>query len=73
MTGEIVINGKKQPHAAANVAELLQQQGKAQRFDPQRRGVAVALNGTLVPRAAWAATPLNPGDRVEIVRAAAGG
>ncbi len=37
------------------------------------RGVAVAVNGTVVPRSQWAATALAPGDRVEIVTAAAGG
>ncbi|MGC8463952.1 MAG: sulfur carrier protein ThiS [Acidimicrobiales bacterium] len=40
---------------------------------PSRRGVAVAVNGTVVPRSQWDATVLNPGDRVEIVTAAAGG
>jgi sulfur carrier protein len=37
------------------------------------RGVAVAVNGTVVPRSSWATTVLAPGDRVEIVTAAAGG
>ncbi len=37
------------------------------------RGIAVALNGDVVPRARWEATRLSPGDRVEIVTAAAGG
>lgn len=37
------------------------------------RGVAVAVNGTVVPRSLWAGTVLAPGDRVEIVTAAAGG
>ena len=37
------------------------------------RGIAVALNGEVVPRTRWEATPLSPGDRVEIVTAAAGG
>ena len=40
---------------------------------PSQRGVAVAVNGTVVPRSRWDATVLNPGDRVEIVTAAAGG
>ncbi|HEV3282259.1 MAG TPA: sulfur carrier protein ThiS [Acidimicrobiales bacterium] len=37
------------------------------------RGVAVALNGEVVPRSRWELTRLSPGDRVEIVTAAAGG
>ena len=41
--------------------------------DTGQRGIAVALNGAVVPRAAWPATRLNPGDSVEIVRARQGG
>lgn len=36
-------------------------------------GVAVALNGEVVPRAAWSGTPLRDGDRVEVLTAAQGG
>ncbi len=38
-----------------------------------QRGIAVALNGAVVPRAAWPQTALKPGDSVEIVRARQGG
>lgn len=41
--------------------------------DPSRTGVAVAVNDRVVPRAAWAATRLAPGDRVEVLQAVAGG
>jgi len=37
------------------------------------RGVAVAIDGQVVPRSAWATTTLSSGARVEIVSAAAGG
>ncbi|MDP9396397.1 MAG: sulfur carrier protein ThiS [Actinomycetota bacterium] len=37
------------------------------------RGVAVALNGEVVPRSAWDATPLAPGDAMELLTATAGG
>ncbi len=37
------------------------------------RGIAVALNGEVVPRSAWDATHLRPGDRVEVLTAAQGG
>jgi sulfur carrier protein len=37
------------------------------------RGVAVALNGEVVPRSTWEATAVGTGDDVEIVTAAAGG
>ena len=36
-------------------------------------GVAAAVNGEIVPRGAWAATPLRDGDQVEIVTAVQGG
>ena len=38
-----------------------------------RRGVAVAVNGEVVPRSTWAATPLADGDLVEVLTAAQGG
>jgi sulfur carrier protein len=37
------------------------------------RGVAVAVNGTVVPRSTWDAVPLAEGDRVEVLTAAQGG
>ena len=37
------------------------------------RGYAIALNGAVVRRDAWARTPINEGDRIEIVRAVQGG
>ncbi|MEV4629059.1 sulfur carrier protein ThiS [Micromonospora sp. NPDC049523] len=39
----------------------------------QTRGVAVAVNGEVVPRAGWPAAVLNSGDRVEVLTAAQGG
>jgi sulfur carrier protein len=36
-------------------------------------GVAVAINGDVVPRSQWAATTLRPDDRVEVLTAAQGG
>ena len=37
------------------------------------RGVAVGINGKMVPRTEWAATPLVEGLRLLVIRAAAGG
>jgi sulfur carrier protein len=37
------------------------------------KGVAVAVNGEVVPRSAWEDTVLADGDRVEILTAAQGG
>jgi sulfur carrier protein len=67
--GEVNINGENEPLAAATLEALLAEKA----VDTGQRGIAVALNGAVVPRAAWAATALRPGDRVEIVRARQGG
>lgn len=40
---------------------------------PSRRGVAVAVNGAVVPRTGWGETALTDGDRVEVLTAAQGG
>ena len=37
------------------------------------RGLAVAVNDTVVPRAEWAAHPLQPNDRLTLIRATQGG
>jgi len=65
----IQVNGKSEPLAAATLEALLAEK----EVDTGRRGIAVALNGAVVPRAAWADTALQPGDNVEIVRARQGG
>ncbi|GIE96087.1 sulfur carrier protein ThiS [Paractinoplanes rishiriensis] len=44
-----------------------------ERVTEARRGVAVAVNGTVVPRSTWATVPLTDGDRVEVLTAAQGG
>jgi sulfur carrier protein len=38
-----------------------------------RRGMAVAVDAEVVPRGAWATTPVSDGARVEIVTAVQGG
>jgi sulfur carrier protein len=65
----ICVNGTSEAYSAATLAALLAEKA----VDTDQRGIAVALNGAVVPRAAWAATPLRPGDSVEIVRARQGG
>ena len=66
---QIRINGETEPLAAATLERLLEEKA----VDTGQRGIAVALNGAVVPRAAWCDTMLKPGDRVEIVRARQGG
>lgn len=65
----IRVNGEEETLAVATLSALLQDKA----IDPSQRGIAVALNGVVVPRAAWPATSLRPGDRVEIVCARQGG
>jgi sulfur carrier protein len=65
----ITINGEREPLLAATLAALLAEKA----VDTEQKGIAVALNGAVVPRAAWPQTPLKAGDRVEIVRARQGG
>ena len=36
-------------------------------------GIAVAVNGHVIPQNQWTATPLHEGDSVEILQAVAGG
>jgi sulfur carrier protein len=65
----IRVNGETEPLVAATIETLLAEKA----VDTAQRGIAVALNGTVVPRAAWRDTALKPGDSVEIVRARQGG
>jgi sulfur carrier protein len=65
----IHVNGAEEKLVAATIADLLIERELA----PDMRGIAVACNGRVVPRAAWAATLLCPGDAVEIVLAKQGG
>jgi sulfur carrier protein len=65
----ISVNGESEPFAATTLEALLAEKA----VDTGQRGIAVALNGAVVPRAAWPATALHPGDSVEIVRARQGG
>ncbi len=65
----IRVNGESEPLVAATIEVLLAEKA----VDTGQRGIAVALNGAVVPRSAWRNTPLKPGDSIEIVRARQGG
>jgi sulfur carrier protein len=64
----LVINAREQTFEnVLNLAHLIEQLGmKSDR-------VAVELNREIVPRAQWAETKLNEGDRLEIVHFVGGG
>ena len=68
-TTTIRVNGAAEESAARTIRALLDDKG----IDAEGRGVAVALNGLVVPRSAWAVTALGPDDTVEIVQAKQGG
>lgn len=53
--------------AETTLAELLEAQGIA------ADGTAVAVNNRVVPRAAWAATPLTEEAKITVIRAVCGG
>ncbi|MGC4794838.1 sulfur carrier protein ThiS [Micromonospora saelicesensis] len=65
---ELTVNGAGRSVAVgASVADLVRD------IVAQPRGVAVAVNGEVVPRTGWPARALRDGDRVEVLTAAQGG
>ena len=66
---EVEVNGICRPLAAPVLAPLLAALG----YLPERPGLAVAVNGQVVPRRAWATHPIAAGDRIEVVGAVQGG
>lgn len=54
--------------AAATLADLAHHLGLA-----ARRGIAVAVNDAVIPRAAWPAHALADGDRILVIQATQGG
>ncbi|HYC05158.1 MAG TPA: sulfur carrier protein ThiS [Azospirillaceae bacterium] len=72
MTGDarmMKVNGKPRDRAAGPLLALLAEEGVA----PDARGVAVAVNGAVVPRARWGGHALAEGDEIEIVKVLQGG
>jgi sulfur carrier protein len=65
----IQVNGKDESLTGSTIVALLEDR----EIGANARGIAVALNGAVVPRAAWRLTMLSAGDRVEIVRVLQGG
>jgi sulfur carrier protein len=64
----LTINGRPQSRpGSCSVATLVAEITEAS------RGVAVAVNGTVVPRSTWPAVDLADGDQVEVLTAAQGG
>ncbi|PTL58987.1 sulfur carrier protein ThiS [Paraconexibacter algicola] len=68
----ITVNGQDAPdlEPGLTVADLVR---RVAGVDPDGRGVAVALDATVVPRGAWTTTTVPDGTRVEVVGAVQGG
>lgn len=65
----IRVNGETRTEMPASLLDLLGQEGVAEK----KRGIAVAVNGAVVPRGRWAAVRLVAGDDIEIVKVLQGG
>ena len=72
----VILNGERlqvPPQATVmNVLELMARDG-GQPYPANGRGVAVAVEGEVVPRHDWSATRLGEGERVEVLAAIQGG
>jgi sulfur carrier protein len=65
---DLTVNGEHRTLTGpASVADLVTE------LTRHEKGVAVAVNGEVVPRSAWARTGLSKGDAVEILTAVQGG
>jgi sulfur carrier protein len=66
----IELNGERlELGEGASVAAAVERAGAG----AEQRGVAVAVDGEVVPRSAWESTALSEGQRVEVVGAIQGG
>jgi sulfur carrier protein len=65
---QLTING-----APREVSGSLSVAGLVAELTAARSGVAVAVNGAVVPRSTWPDARLRDGDRVEVLTAAQGG
>jgi len=65
----IFVNGEPRERDGATIAELLTELG----VEDRARGVAVAVDGEVVPRGEWPARRVNEGERVEALSAMQGG
>ena len=66
----ITVNGEvRELPAALTLADVLRRLD----LDPEQPGIAVAVNGAVVRRAAWAETDVQAGDDLEVITATQGG
>ena len=65
----IFLNGEPRERVGATITELLADLG----IEARARGVAVAVDGEVIPRAEWGERQVNEGERVEALSAMQGG
>lgn len=65
---KLLVNGE-----AREVGDPLTVDGLVDMLELERRGLAVAVNGEVVPRSTWGGQGLVDGDQVEILTIAQGG
>ena len=66
------VNGEARDCAFGDLAALWRAE-TAELDPPSPKGFAIALNGAVIRRDAWATIAMHEGDRVEIIRAMQGG
>ncbi|MBE7198499.1 MAG: sulfur carrier protein ThiS [Parafilimonas terrae] len=69
---KLFINGEPREREAETVDALFRLEAEETGLESPQ-GVAIALNGRVLRRTDWGATPVAEGDRIEIVRAMQGG
>ncbi|MFT5581799.1 MAG: sulfur carrier protein [Psychromonas sp.] len=65
---KIKFNGESLDLSHSSLQELLTQQNLAQKL-----GIAVAINGSVVPKSLWTETEIKINDDILVITAAAGG
>ena len=66
----VLLNGEsRELRDGATVNDAVEASGAP----PEGRGVAVAVEGEVVPRGKWASTELSDGQRIEVLQAVQGG
>jgi sulfur carrier protein len=64
----LTVNGEPREVAAESTVDDL-----VAAIRPERRGVAVAVNGEVAPRTSWTTCRLQAGDAIEVITAVQGG
>ena len=65
---KLLVNGEAQSFDGPLTVDAL-----VDRLDLERRGLAIAVNGEVVPRSTWSGHDLVDGDQLEILTIAQGG